>query len=157
MTPEKGQLIMPTAVCWEQKEQTVGFGDHPLDPKELKYMGCLSPEQWKWTFKVTYHPNQSIHWPGSDWKYNAGIHWVAPTGTQWLCGPNLWPWLPIGWIGHCTLGFTFAHGTIKPNPQQALVHLPYLYARWVSLCFSGMSILLLYLYLLWGQQILWLK
>ena len=27
MTPEKGQLITPTAICWEQKEQKVGFGD----------------------------------------------------------------------------------------------------------------------------------
>ena len=43
MTPEKGELITPTAICWEQKEQRVGFSDHPLDPKELKYMGHLSP------------------------------------------------------------------------------------------------------------------
>ena len=42
MTPEKGQLIIPTAICWEQKEQRVGFGDHSLDRKELKYMGYLS-------------------------------------------------------------------------------------------------------------------
>ena len=27
MTPEKGQLITPVAICWEQKEQRVGFGD----------------------------------------------------------------------------------------------------------------------------------
>ena len=47
MTPEKGQLITPTAICCEQKEQRVGFGDHPLDQKELKYMGYLSPEQSK--------------------------------------------------------------------------------------------------------------
>ena len=58
MTPEKGQLITPTPICWEQKEQKVGFGDHPLDLKEPKYMGYLSPEQCKQTFKVTYHPNQ---------------------------------------------------------------------------------------------------
>ena len=47
MTPEKGQLITPATICWEQKEQKVGFGDRPLDPKELKYMGYLSPEQCK--------------------------------------------------------------------------------------------------------------
>ena len=35
MTPEKGQLITPATICWEQKEQKIGFGDHPLDPKEL--------------------------------------------------------------------------------------------------------------------------
>ena len=148
MTPEKGQLITPTAICWEQKEWRVGFVDYPLHPKELKYMGYLSPEQCKWTFKVTYHPNQSIHWPGSDWKYNPGIHWVAPKGTQWLCGPTFWPWLPIGWVGCCTLGFAFAHGSLKPNLQQALINLLHLHEGGQGLCFSGMSILLPYLYLL---------
>ena len=39
MTPEKGQLITPTATRWEQKEQTAGFGDCPLDPKELTICG----------------------------------------------------------------------------------------------------------------------
>ena len=34
MTPEKGQLIVPATICWEQKEHNVGFGDCPLDPKE---------------------------------------------------------------------------------------------------------------------------
>ena len=130
MTPEKGQLITPAAICWEQKEQRVGFGDHSLDPKELKYIGYLSPQKCKRTFEVTYHPSQSIHWPGSDWKYNLGICWVAPNGTQWLCGPKLWPLLPIHWVGRCTLGFTFAYGSIKPNLRQALVNLPYLHARW---------------------------
>lgn len=38
MTPEKGQLIAPATICWEQKEQKVGFGDHPLDPKELLFV-----------------------------------------------------------------------------------------------------------------------
>ena len=56
MTPEKGQLITPVAICWEQKEQRVGFGDHPLDPEELKYMGYLSPEQCKRTFEVHTTP-----------------------------------------------------------------------------------------------------
>lgn len=38
MTPEKGQLITPATICWEQKEQKVGFGDHPLGPKELLFV-----------------------------------------------------------------------------------------------------------------------
>ena len=61
---------------------------------------------------------------------------MAPNGTQWLCGSILWPWLPIGGVGCGTLGFTFAHGTIKPNPQQALVNLPYLHARWIRSVFQ---------------------
>ena len=47
MTPENCQLITPASICWEQKEQRVGFGDCPLDPKELTYMGYLSPKQCK--------------------------------------------------------------------------------------------------------------
>ena len=38
MTPEKGQLIAPATICWEQKEQKVGFGDCPLDLKELLFV-----------------------------------------------------------------------------------------------------------------------
>ena len=38
MTPEKGQLIALATICREQKEQKVGFGDHPLDPKELLFV-----------------------------------------------------------------------------------------------------------------------
>ena len=61
---------------------------------------------------------------------------MAPNGTQWLCGPNLWPWLPIGWVGRYTLGFAFAHGSIKPNLQKTLVNLPYLHARWTRSVFQ---------------------
>ena len=36
MSLEKGQLI--ATICWEQKEQKVGFGDRPPDPKELLFV-----------------------------------------------------------------------------------------------------------------------
>ena len=130
MTPENGQPIVPAHICWEQREQEVGFGDHPIDGKGLKYVGYLSSEQCEQILKVTYCPDLPARWPGSDWKYNPGIRWVAPNGTQWLCGSNLWPWLPVSWVGCCTLGFAFAHGSIKPSLQQALVNLPYLHAWW---------------------------
>ena len=47
-----------------------------------------------------------------------------------------WAWLPISWVGRCTLGFAFAHGSIKPNLQQAPVNLPYLHARWATSVFQ---------------------
>ena len=50
MSLEKGQLI--ATICWEQKEQKIGFGDRPLDPKELKYMGYLAPQQCKQILEV---------------------------------------------------------------------------------------------------------
>ena len=43
MTPEKGQLIAPSTICWEKTEQKVGFGDRPLDPKELLFVN----KSWK--------------------------------------------------------------------------------------------------------------
>ena len=101
MTSEKGRPIVPAPICWEQREQEVGFGDHSLDPKQLKYVGYLSCEQCEQILEVTYCPDLPAHWPGSDRKYNAGIQGVAPNGTQWLCGSNLWPWLPVGWVSCC--------------------------------------------------------
>ena len=82
MTPEKSQPIIPAPICWEQREQKAGFADHSMDQKKLKYVGYLSSEQCEQTLEVTYHPDLSAHWPGSDWKYNPGIRWVAPNGTQ---------------------------------------------------------------------------
>ena len=99
-------------------------------------MGYLSPGQCKQIFEYIYHPNRPVQWPDSDWKYNSGIHWVAPNETQWLCGLNLWPWLPVSWVGCHTLGFAFAHGSIKPSLHQCLVNLPYLHARWTQSVFQ---------------------
>ena len=136
MTPDKGPLITPATIWWQHKEHKAGFGDHPLDPKELKYMDYLSPGQCKQIFEYIYHPNWSVQWPHSDWKYNSGICWAAPNGTQRLCGLNLWPWLPVSWVGCRTLGFAFAHGSIKPSLHQRLVSLPYLHARWTRSVFQ---------------------
>ena len=136
MTSERGQVITRATICWEQKEHKIGFGDHPLNPKDLKYMGYLSAEQCKQILDVTYHPSRSAQWPGSDWKYSPGIRWVAPNGTKWLCGPNLWPWLPVGWVGRCTLGFVFAPGRIKPSLHHPPANLPYLHARWTRSTFQ---------------------
>ena len=49
---------------------------------------------------------------------------------------NLCPWLPVCWVGRCTLGFAFAHGSIKPSLQQAPVDLPYLHVRWARCMFQ---------------------
>ena len=66
MTSEKGQLIAPAPICWEQREQEVGFGDHSLDPKQLKYVGYLTSEQCEQILEITYHSDLPAHWPGSD-------------------------------------------------------------------------------------------
>nr|AGE09546.1 envelope protein syncytin-rum1 [Hippotragus niger] len=136
MTSERGQVITPATICWEQKEHKIGFAGRPLDPKDLKHMGYLSPAQCKQILDVTYHPSQSTQWPGSDWKHNPGIRWVAPNGTKWICGSNIWPWLPVGWVGRCTLGFVFAPGRIKSSLHHPPANLPYLHARWTRSTFQ---------------------
>ena len=65
---------------------------------------------------------------GSDYQ----ICWIAPNGTQWICGINLWPWLPSGWIGKCTLGFSWTQGVIHNKLEVTLANLPLMWARWVK-------------------------
>ena len=55
-------------------------------------------------------------------------YWVTPKGTQWLCGTNPWSWLPLGWLGHCTLGFPWAQGRTCPTITK-VASLPLLKAR----------------------------
>uniref|UniRef100_A0A9L0R690 Envelope glycoprotein n=2 Tax=Equus caballus TaxID=9796 RepID=A0A9L0R690_HORSE len=61
---------------------------------------------------------RNTDWFGTDWDRRPSVRWLATNGTQWLCGSNLWPWLPPGWIGRCTLGFVWMQGrttfTISP-------------------------------------------
>uniref|UniRef100_A0A9L0JXF1 Uncharacterized protein n=1 Tax=Equus asinus TaxID=9793 RepID=A0A9L0JXF1_EQUAS len=74
---------------------------------------------------------KNTDWFGTDSGRRPSICWLAPNGTQWLCGSNLWPWLLPGWIGRCTLGFVWMQGrttfTISPpvnllNLQQCSTH-----------------------------------
>ena len=39
-------------------------------------------------------------------------------------------------MGHCTLGFAFVHGSIKPSLHQPPVNLPYRHARWTRSVFQ---------------------
>lgn len=56
-------------------------------------------------------------WFATRWGLRPGIYWRAPSGTCWLCETNLWPWLPLGWIDKCTLGFPGPTDTDK-SPYQ---------------------------------------
>lgn len=51
-------------------------------------------------------------WLGTDWLRHSGIYCMSLNGTQCLCGTNIWPWLPSGWLGCCTLGFPWAQGRV---------------------------------------------
>ena len=126
ITPEKGQVVI---ICWEQDVHSIGYNNQIINKKNLNPIGFWRTEQCCKTYKVTYDPSQSTQWPGADWGLNPRIRYIAPNGTHWLCGTNLWPWLPPGWRGRCTLVLAFAHGNIRSTIQEPL-NLPSLQARW---------------------------
>ena len=78
---------------------------------------------------------QATDWFATDWARQPGIRWPAPNGTHWTCGTNLWPWLPPGWIGHCTLGFAWIHGRITKTITTP-ANLPNLKQRWMHSVFK---------------------
>nr|XP_010953408.2 endogenous retrovirus group PABLB member 1 Env polyprotein-like [Camelus bactrianus] len=129
MTPETGQLINSADICWEQKEQRCGYNHMNLSNKDWRYMGKIAPRLCKQIVDVTFDCNKPFSWPGSDWN-NPGLRWSAPNGTRWLCGKNVWPWLPVGWVGRCTLGFVMAPGRIVKTVDSVPANLPNLHARW---------------------------
>ncbi|XP_043772571.1 endogenous retrovirus group PABLB member 1 Env polyprotein-like [Cervus elaphus] len=130
MTPEKGQLLTPADICWEQKTHVPTFGGREFPRYHMKHMGLLPTQKCKTVMDVTFIANKSVKWPGTDWENGPGIRWVAPNNTRWICGYNLWPWLPVGWVGRCTLGFVFAPGKIHKQKISHPVNLPYVKARW---------------------------
>ena len=73
--------------------------------KNARYLGWLSLEMCSQVIVL-----QATDWFATEWVRRPGIRWPAPNGTHWICGTNLWPWLPPGWIGCCTLGFAWIHG-----------------------------------------------
>nr|XP_031535719.1 endogenous retrovirus group PABLB member 1 Env polyprotein-like [Vicugna pacos] len=138
ITPETGKLTNPADICWEQKEQPCGYNERTLTKKDWKYLGYTSQRLCKWTIDVTFIRKKPFKWPGSDWT-NPGYRWVAPNGTKWICGTNVWPWLPwlpCGWVGRCTLGFVIAPGRIVKSVQGIPANMPNLHARWTRAAFK---------------------
>ena len=63
------------------------------------------------------------------------LSWLAPNGTYWICGSHLWPWLPLGWIGRCTLGLAFIHGFMFSELPEKPANLHHLKTRWARSVF----------------------
>ena len=73
-------------------------------------MGWIPPESYQNIIIL-----KETDWFGTDWSQRLSIYWVAPSGTQWLYGTNLLPWLLPGWLGCCILGFLWMQGRIHPK------------------------------------------
>ena len=63
------------------------------------------------------------------------VSWLAPNGTYWIYGSYLWAWLPLGWIGRCTLGLAFTHGFIFSELPEKPANFPHLKTRWARSVF----------------------
>ena len=82
----------PTSPCWKQMN---------LSRRNQHYcsrnVGWIPPEQCG--HAVAWKDTDLLALTGCDTQMLAG----EPERNQWLCGPNLWTWLPPGWLGHCAL------------------------------------------------------
>lgn len=97
LTPNIGPLNQQMSLCWEQRNHTCVTWTN-----STWHLGWLSLEVYSQTIVL-----QVTDWFATDWAEKPRIRWITPNGTQWLLGSNIWPWLPPGWIGHCTLGFAW--------------------------------------------------
>ncbi|CAD7682143.1 unnamed protein product [Nyctereutes procyonoides] len=116
--------------CWPMINTTWNFPDHKRalpwaegSAKLLSYPGCpanskINDKKALWG---TAKPNNMGYTKDGKVNQKALLCWeqknhtcdtscnsirsLAHSGTQWLCGTYLWPWLTPGWIEHCTLGY----------------------------------------------------
>nr|XP_013014022.1 endogenous retrovirus group PABLB member 1 Env polyprotein [Cavia porcellus] len=100
LTASLGRLSQVAPLCWQQHNHS-----HFSWYETSRFLGWIPAEWCQHTIIL-----QAEDWFATDWSSRPGVRWAAPNGTQWLCGSNLWPWLPPGWIGRCTLGFPWIQG-----------------------------------------------
>nr|AEX32765.1 envelope protein syncytin-Car1 [Halichoerus grypus] len=145
LTPTIGQLNQKALLCWEQRNHT-----YDAWPNSTRELGWLSPGACTHIIVL-----QSTDWFATDWIRRPGIRWLAPNGTQWLCGTNLWPWLPPGWIGRCTLGFPWIQGRLRKKLSMP-ANYPHLLHRWTRSVFHWYDHLLgIFLPQLGIEDIIW--
>ncbi|XP_012884446.1 PREDICTED: endogenous retrovirus group PABLB member 1 Env polyprotein [Dipodomys ordii] len=129
VTPIIGQLNQKAPLCWEQR-------NHTLDNWEnaTRKMGWIPESDCERVIVL-----QATDWFASNWiePYNTSlaVRWGAPNGTKWLCGDNMWPWLPPGWIGRCTIGFPWVQGRWIPTLEKP-ANLMILKQRWTRAVFK---------------------
>ncbi|XP_048216721.1 endogenous retrovirus group PABLB member 1 Env polyprotein-like [Perognathus longimembris pacificus] len=129
LTPVIGKLSQKAPLCWEQRNHTLDHWEN-----STKKVGLIPESNCERIIVL-----QATDWFASNWTVRHGrpfaVRWAAPNGTKWLCGDNMWPWLPPGWLGRCTIGFPWVQGrwvrTLE-NPA----NLPNLKQRWTRSVFK---------------------
>ena len=117
-------------MCWEQIEPSPEVSQ--LNYNDWKQLGLLPQEIYNAIIPMFSKPSLGppLAWPGTDWDWIPQSCWFAPNGTYWLCGSNLWVWLPPGWIGRCTLGLTFIHSFLFSELPEKPINLPHFKTPW---------------------------
>ena len=117
-------------MCWEQIEPSPEVSQ--LNYNDWKQLGPLPQEIHNAIIPVFSKPSLGPPpaWPGTDWDWIPQSRWFAPNRTYWLCGSNLWVWLPLGWIGRCTLGLTFIHSFLFSELPEKPINLPHFKTPW---------------------------
>lgn len=115
-------------LCWEQKNHS-----------KQNQLNCTRNVSVGWISLVPY--NYSIilkdgNYFGANRSHCPGTDWVATSGAQCSCGPNLWSWLLPMWLGPYTLCFSWTCGRVHPSITTA--KLPPFQARWAHSISTGM-------------------
>lgn len=95
LTPGHGHLSASAFSFWEQWNHSwLEFPNSIRMLEEIPNHQCNSV--------ITLKSSNRFE---TDWGKKCKTYWVAPKGTYWLYGINLWLWLPPGWVGKCTIGY----------------------------------------------------
>ena len=122
VTEQHGNPILKGTLCWKQI-------DHTKDnqPNSFRKLGWVSYKNCQGTTSL-----KDSDWYGTDWIRCTEIYSLAPNRIQWHCGSNLWPWLPPGWLGRCTLGFLWAQGYLRTNLDVTPAYLLSIWTQWAK-------------------------
>ena len=91
LTPEKGRLISPAPICWEQTKPSPKVSQQ-LNYSDWKHLGFLPQQMCNVIIPLFSNPNSGppFVWPGTDWDWISQSCWLAPNWTYWMCGSYLW-------------------------------------------------------------------
>ena len=87
LTPEKGHQISTAPICLEQTEPSPKVSQQ-LNYSDWKHLGFLPHEICNIIIAMFSDSNSGppFVWPGTDWNCVSQSRWLAPNGTDWICG-----------------------------------------------------------------------
>lgn len=98
---------------WTPRHPCVGNNNNKIT---LNRTNPITSKMWDGYLELCEHSVilKESDWSGTDRSHCPGVYWAALNGAQWLCGMDLRPWFPPGWLDHCTLAFPGHEGEFIP-------------------------------------------